>query len=340
MLSLFEYVTPITITKTMKKLLMVLLCASILSPSFAYADEHKSEQKKGGESHKAVQMPAQGSHNVETKNSHLEMNAGNEHGQYRPATTTPPVQVVKKTNYYLCKTSAGWNVISVDGSQSLNSANSQGNFCMKLPYGLAKKFNIIPQPTTPDTVAPVVSAIATSALTTTSATISWTTNEVANGRVYYSTSTPVITATSMNAGSATLLTAHTFTLTSLAPSTTYYYVVKSVDGAGNATTSAEQSFTTPAVPDTTAPVISAVANSLVASTTAIVSWTTNELATGKLYFGTSTPLTLFASMSTLSLAHSFNLTGLTASTTYNLIIESSDAAGNTATTTSTLITTN
>lgn len=93
-------------------------------------------------------------------------------------------------------------------------------------------------------------------------------------------------------------------------------------------------------PDVTAPIISAITVSSVASTTAAVSWTTNELATGKLYYGTSTPLTLFGSNATLSLTHSFNLTGLTASTTYNLLLESSDAVGNVATTTSLLTTTN
>lgn len=326
----------------MKKLLIAILCVSVLAPSFALADEHKSEKKRKNESHKSEQIIQKKERNKEREN-HSEKKEEHIYRNNNQATTTSPIVVSKKINYFLCKTSAGWNVISISGTQSPSSANSQGDFCMKLPYGLAKKFNIAPAPvatTTPDILAPVVSAITAGALTTTGATISWTTNEVANGRVYYSTSTPVATTTAMNAGSATLVTAHTFGLTALTPNTTYYYVVKSVDGAGNVTTSAEQSFATPATPDTTAPIISAVANSLVASTTATVAWTTNELATGKLYFGTSTPLTLFASTSTLSLAHSFDLTGLTASTTYNLLFESADAVGNTATMTSTLITTN
>jgi hypothetical protein len=102
---------------------------------------------------------------------------------------------------------------------------------------------------------------------------------------------------------------------------------------GTATTTATTTI------DIVAPVISSIAVSGIASTTATVSWNTNELATGKLYYGTSTPLTLYMSTTTLSYAHSFNLVGLTASTTYQLMIESKDGVNNTATSTASLITT-
>ena len=91
--------------------------------------------------------------------------------------------------------------------------------------------------------------------------------------------------------------------------------------------------TTPA--DTTAPVISAVSSSGVATTTATVMWTTNENATGKVYFGTVNPLVLGSatanSTTTLSMSHSFAITGLSASTTYFYVVESKDAANNAAT---------
>ncbi len=94
---------------------------------------------------------------------------------------------------------------------------------------------------------------------------------------------------------------------------------------------------TPLPTDTTAPVISAVSVSNISSTTAMISWQTNEAATGKIYYSTTTPVGLSSALtisnSSLVTAHSLGFTGLTASTTYYYILESKDAAMNTTTTT-------
>jgi len=89
-------------------------------------------------------------------------------------------------------------------------------------------------------------------------------------------------------------------------------------------------------PDVLTPVISSVSASSTASTTAAIIWTTNEAATSKVYYATTSPLsfattTLFVASSTLVTSHSLNLTGLTASMTYYFAVESKDAANNTAT---------
>jgi len=97
----------------------------------------------------------------------------------------------------------------------------------------------------------------------------------------------------------------------------------------------ENGTTTPPTADTTAPIVSSLNVSSIASTSANVSWTTNENATGKVYFGTSTPITFGSesSVSTVSgMSHTANLTGLMASTTYYYAIQAKDAANNTATT--------
>lgn len=99
--------------------------------------------------------------------------------------------------------------------------------------------------------------------------------------------------------------------------------------------------TTPPVPppaaDTTAPIISGVSISALTSTSAAVNWTTNEAATSKVYYGTTTPLNLAsagtASSAVLSTSHSIPLSGLVASTTHYYVLESKDAANNTATST-------
>jgi peptidoglycan hydrolase-like protein with peptidoglycan-binding domain len=93
--------------------------------------------------------------------------------------------------------------------------------------------------------------------------------------------------------------------------------------------------TPPVITDTTAPVLSGLAVTGVASTSAIISWNTNEAATGKVYFGTTAPLVLtstaFVATSTLATTHSFTVSGLATSTLYNFVVESKDAANNTAT---------
>ncbi|KKT16294.1 MAG: hypothetical protein UV98_C0032G0003 [Parcubacteria group bacterium GW2011_GWB1_43_6] len=95
-------------------------------------------------------------------------------------------------------------------------------------------------------------------------------------------------------------------------------------------------------PDTVKPVISAVTNS-VASTTATIVWTTNEFANSKVYYGTVNPLDLTSALTvsnnTLIIAHSLGLTALTASTTYQFVVQSADAANNIATSTQFMFTT-
>jgi peptidoglycan hydrolase-like protein with peptidoglycan-binding domain len=91
--------------------------------------------------------------------------------------------------------------------------------------------------------------------------------------------------------------------------------------------------TMPPVTDTVAPILSSISVTAVGSTTATVNWATNENATGKVSYGIAADLSGAATLSTttLSLAHTFALTGLTASTTYYYKVESKDAANNTGT---------
>lgn len=95
-----------------------------------------------------------------------------------------------------------------------------------------------------DTTAPVISAIGVSSISSTTATVSWTTNENATGKVYYGTTTPVALGSALTVGNSALITSHSFGLTGLATSTTYYYVLESKDAAANTATTSTQSFTT------------------------------------------------------------------------------------------------
>lgn len=98
--------------------------------------------------------------------------------------------------------------------------------------------------TTVDTTAPTISNIGVSEISSTTATIAWATNEASTGKVWYSNVNPVSTSTATSLTHSSLSTSHSFNLTGLNASTTYYYLVGSSDLAGNAATSSQGSFTT------------------------------------------------------------------------------------------------
>ncbi len=187
----------------------------------------------------------------------------------------------------------------------------------------------------PDTVAPVISLVSTNNITTSGVSVVWTTNENANSKVYYSTSSPVNLLTAATVSDSSYSTTHSVALSNLSASTNYFFVVSSSDTAGNTATGTEQAFSTQAPADITAPIISSISASGVTSTSTTISWMTNESATSRVYYGTSTPLSLASAMTvsntTLTLDHSVGLTDLVASTTYHYVVGSSDAAQNQAT---------
>ncbi|MDI6821093.1 MAG: peptidoglycan-binding protein [Patescibacteria group bacterium] len=119
--------------------------------------------------------------------------------------------------------------------------------CQELPYGIAKKlgFSTSTPTSTPDIVAPIISSIASNAATS-SAIITWVTNESATSKIYYSTVTPlnIVSTSTLSVSASSLVTNHTLHLTGLNASTTYYFVIKSADAANNYAISAEQLFTT------------------------------------------------------------------------------------------------
>lgn len=98
--------------------------------------------------------------------------------------------------------------------------------------------------TAADTTPPVISAVASSGVGSTTATITWTTDEASDSQVFYRKSSQ--TGYQQDGLDTALVTSHSEPLTGLAPSTTYTYYVRSVDGAGNASQSTTKTFTTTA----------------------------------------------------------------------------------------------
>lgn len=100
-------------------------------------------------------------------------------------------------------------------------------------------------PPFPDTTPPVITNISNSSITSSSAVITWSTNENSNSVVKYGT----VSGSYINTSSdAAYVTSHTIILTNLAPNTTYYYVVNSTDMSGNSAQSTEYSFKTAVAP--------------------------------------------------------------------------------------------
>jgi hypothetical protein len=180
-----------------------------------------------------------------------------------------------------------------------------------------------------DTTPPTISSVLSSAVTTSGATISWTTNEASNTQVQYGTTTAYGSSTTLN---TTLVASHSQALSGLAAATVYHYRVRSSDAAGNVALSGDFTFTTAAAADTTAPTISSVVSTGIANSSATVTWTTNEASDSQVDYGTTTAYGSTTTLNTARVtAHSVALSGLTAGTTYHFRVRSRDAAGNLAT---------
>jgi hypothetical protein len=222
-----------------------------------------------------------------------------------------------------------------------NGQLSIGSEC-NLPFGIGQKFGGDHPTTTPpvvDTTAPIISSFTINPLVN-SAIVHWTTNERSNSTVFYSTTNPVDVNASgtMSVSLSPLVMNHWITLKSLASSTTYYVVVRSSDASGNTATSSQASFTTLAsagTTDTKAPVISNIV-SVTGTTSAQIGWVTDEYATSKVYYSSSSTIdvtsasTTFVEKTSLDKNHLVSITGLNASSTYYFIVESADASGNTS----------
>lgn len=94
-----------------------------------------------------------------------------------------------------------------------------------------------------DETAPVISEINLS-LQATSTTIAWTTDEESTSAVEYATQTLATATTTESLSDSTFVTSHEIELINLTASTTYYFVIESVDADDNTATSTEQTFTT------------------------------------------------------------------------------------------------
>jgi chitodextrinase len=106
--------------------------------------------------------------------------------------------------------------------------------------------------TTPaaSTNPPVISSVASSNVTQTSATITWNTDIPSSSQVEYGTTSSYGQTTTLDTRQ---VTGHSQTITGLVAGTTYHYAVRSTGASNNSSTSGDNTFT---APDTQPPVVS------------------------------------------------------------------------------------
>ncbi len=231
-----------------------------------------------------------------------------------PASVTVPVGSVSATFAISTSSVPASTSVSVSGSCS----------------GVSKSASLTVNPTSPppDTTPPVISGVAASSITSSGATVTWTTNEASDTQVDYGTTTAYGSSTALV---SSMVTNHSAALSALSASALYHYRVKSRDAAGNLAQSGDFTLTTSSAPDTTPPVINLVTASSITSGGAIITWTTNEASNSQVDYGITTAYGSSSLLdSSLVTGHSATLSGLSATTLYHYRVKSRDAAGNLA----------
>ncbi len=188
-----------------------------------------------------------------------------------------------------------------------------------------------PTPTPIETVAPVAlvfHSIEPDTIASTSVTIHFETNVSADSIVYYGV-TPELGSESTH--TTTLSTLHEVAISGLAPGTLYYFRVASKpSGVTTTTTSDLHEFTTLVVPTVIDPAadITTLSSSSLTSTGFNVNWTTNEITSGSLEYGTTTAYGETHAAETSATSHGVSISALAPDTTYHFRVKAVDVGGN------------
>ena len=182
-----------------------------------------------------------------------------------------------------------------------------------------------------DTTGPAFVSIATASAQETEATIVWTTDELSYGFVEYGKTSSYGLATPK---SASTTMDHTVSITGLTSGTTYHYRIVAEDESGNISYSQDRTLETAVEAvaiDNVPPEITNVSATDITTSTATVSWVTNEMAQGKIEYGKTAEYGISSPLATdYATEHSTTLSNLDPDTQYHYRVVVQDESGNEA----------
>ncbi len=168
----------------------------------------------------------------------------------------------------------------------------------------------------------VIGGVVANQTTTSSAVITWSTNQPASSRVDYGTT---LAYGSSSPEDPALVTNHSVTLTGLSAGTPYYFRVVSEDGGGGSAESGGHTFET----DPADLVISNVAVTNISQSSARIRWSTDRPASSQVLYGETAAYGEDSGVDpTLETSHDVFLTGLTSDTDYHYAVVSVDSNQN------------
>ncbi|MBT5808414.1 hypothetical protein HOI18_04045 [Candidatus Uhrbacteria bacterium] len=173
-----------------------------------------------------------------------------------------------------------------------------------------------------DTTAPVISDILVSAITSSSAVVTWTTDETATGEFDFGLTSSFELGTLSEEGTSV---SHSIELVGLDEGAEIYFRVRSSDDSSNEASSSTQTFSTL---DEAGPVISDIEVVDIGTTSVRVTWTTDEVANSIVSYGETAGYGFAEEDETYEESHSVILTELLAGTTYHFQLSSSDLSAN------------
>lgn len=182
-----------------------------------------------------------------------------------------------------------------------------------------------------DTTGPAFISVTTASSEETEVSIVWTTDEPAYGFVEYGETASYGLSTPKSA-SATM--DHTVSVTGLMPSTVYHYRIVAEDESGNISYSKDRTMETAlevVAIDNVPPEITSVSAANITTSTVTISWITNELAQGRIEYGTTAEYGASSNLATdYTTEHSTSLSNLLPDTEYHYRVVVQDESGNEA----------
>jgi predicted 3-demethylubiquinone-9 3-methyltransferase (glyoxalase superfamily) len=186
-----------------------------------------------------------------------------------------------------------------------------------------------------DSTPPVIAGVSVSGVTSSGATISWTTNEASDSQIEYGPTTAYGTLSNLD---SSLAGAHSVSLSGLADATQYHFRVRSRDQSGNLATSAGSTFTTLDGAAPTVSISSPAGGSAVSGTITVSANASDNVGVAGVQFKLD-GANLGAEDTATPYATSWNTTGVAAGV-HTLTAVARDTSGNSATAAAVTVTVN